>query len=50
MLDYYHADRLDVGMPSRLEYDQGFFVKNGDGSADVNAHRPPLQDPGLPAG
>jgi hypothetical protein len=21
MLDYYHADRLDVGMPSRLEYD-----------------------------
>jgi NAD+ synthase len=24
-----------VGTPNRLEYDQGFFVKNGDGSADV---------------
>ena len=38
MLEYYHADRLDyavVGTPNRLEYDQGFFVKNGDGSADV---------------
>jgi len=22
------------GTPNRLEYDQGFFVKNGDGSAD----------------
>jgi NAD+ synthase len=38
MLEYYHADRLDwavTGTPNRLEYDQGFFVKNGDGSADV---------------
>jgi NAD+ synthase len=37
-LEYYHADRLNyavVGTPNRLEYDQGFFVKNGDGSADV---------------
>jgi len=24
-----------VGTPNRLEYDQGFFVKNGDGSADL---------------
>ncbi len=37
MLEYYHADRLNYavcGTPNRLEYDQGFFVKNGDGSAD----------------
>ncbi|MGE5612015.1 MAG: NAD(+) synthase [Bacillota bacterium] len=37
-LEYYHADRLNyavVGTPNRLEYDQGFFVKNGDGSADL---------------
>ena len=24
-----------VGTPNRAEYDQGFFVKNGDGSADL---------------
>jgi NAD+ synthase len=38
MLEYYHADRLNyvvTGTPNRLEYDQGFFVKLGDGSADV---------------
>ncbi len=38
MLEYYHADRLNYsvcGTPNRLEYDQGFFVKNGDGSADI---------------
>jgi NAD+ synthase len=38
MLEYYHADRLDyavAGTPNRLEYDLGFFVRNGDGSADV---------------
>jgi NAD+ synthase len=38
MLEYYHADRLHfavTGTPNRLEYDQGFFVKNGDGAADV---------------
>ncbi|MFO7610166.1 MAG: NAD(+) synthase [Candidatus Krumholzibacteriia bacterium] len=37
-MDYYHADRLNyavIGTPNRLEYDQGFFVKNGDGAADV---------------
>jgi len=38
MLEYYHADRLGyavAGTPNLLEYDQGFFVKNGDGAADV---------------
>jgi len=38
MMEYYHADRLRcavVGTPNRLEYDQGFFVKNGDGAADL---------------
>jgi NAD+ synthase len=37
MLEYYHADRLNyavLGTPNRLEYDQGFFVKLGDGAAD----------------
>jgi len=37
-LEYYHADRLNyavAGTPNRLEYDQGFFVKNGDGAADI---------------
>jgi len=37
-LDFFHADRLNyavVGTPNRMEYDQGFFVKNGDGSADL---------------
>ncbi|MBK7073181.1 MAG: NAD(+) synthase [Myxococcales bacterium] len=36
--EYYHADRLHYavsGTPNRLEYDQGFFVKGGDGLADV---------------
>lgn len=38
MLEYFHADRLRyavAGTPNRLEYDLGFFVKNGDGAADV---------------
>lgn len=38
MLEYHHADRLQyavAGTPNRLEYDQGFFVKNGDGAADL---------------
>ena len=38
MLEYHHADRLHyavTGTPNRLEYDQGFFVKGGDGLADV---------------
>lgn len=37
-LEYFHADRLNyvvAGTPNRLEYDQGFFVKLGDGTADV---------------
>jgi NAD+ synthase len=36
--EYYHADRLRyavAGTPNRLEHDQGFFVKQGDGAADV---------------
>jgi NAD+ synthase len=35
--EYYHGDRLNYavsGTPNRLEYDQGFFVKGGDGAAD----------------
>ena len=38
MMEYYHADRFNyavAGTPNRLEYDQGFFVKNGDGAADL---------------
>ncbi len=38
MIEYYYADLLNyavVGTPNRLEYDQGFFVKNGDGAADL---------------
>jgi len=38
MFEYYHADRLQyavAGTPNRLEFDQAFFVKNGDGAADV---------------
>ncbi len=38
MMEYYYADVLQyavAGTPNRLEYDQGFFVKNGDGAADV---------------
>jgi NAD+ synthase len=37
-LEYYHADRLNyvvAGTPNLLEYDQGFFVKLGDGAADI---------------
>jgi NAD+ synthase len=37
-IEYFHADRLHyavVGTPNRLEYDQGFFVKSGDGAADI---------------
>jgi NAD+ synthase len=38
VLEYTWADRLGyavVGTPNLLEYDQGFFVKGGDGLADV---------------
>jgi NAD+ synthase len=37
-IEYFHADRLNyavIGTPNRLEYDQGFFVKNGDGASDL---------------
>ncbi len=38
MLEYYYADLNNyavAGTQNRLEYDQGFFVKLGDGAADV---------------
>jgi NAD+ synthase len=38
LLEYTWADRLSyavIGTPNLLEYDQGFFVKGGDGLADV---------------
>lgn len=38
MVEYHWADRLHyavAGTPNRLEYDQGFFVKQGDGAADL---------------
>ena len=38
MVEYYYADLLQyavAGTPNRLEYDLGFFVKNGDGAADI---------------
>jgi NAD+ synthase len=37
MFEYYHADKRNfavAGTPNLLEYDQGFFVKGGDGLAD----------------
>lgn len=37
MVEYYYADLHQyavAGTPNRLEYDQGFFVKHGDGAAD----------------
>lgn len=37
MTAYFHADRLNravCGTPNRLEFDQGFFVKGGDGLSD----------------
>ncbi|MBN1491120.1 MAG: NAD(+) synthase [Phycisphaerae bacterium] len=38
LMEYYHAERLNyavVGTPNRLEYELGFFVRGGDGLADV---------------
>jgi NAD+ synthase len=38
LLEYYHAERLNyavLGTPNRLEYDLGFFVRGGDGLADL---------------
>jgi len=35
---YYHAERLHyavIGTPNKHELEQGFFVKNGDGGADI---------------
>ncbi len=37
-IEYFHADRMNyavLGTPNLAEYDQGFFVKNGDGAADL---------------
>jgi NAD+ synthase len=37
MMEYHYADLLQyavAGTPNRLEYELGFFVKNGDGAAD----------------
>jgi len=36
--EYYHAERLNyavLGTPNRLEYELGFFVRGGDGLADL---------------
>jgi NAD+ synthase len=38
IIEYFHADRLHfavAGAQNRLEHDQGFFVKGGDGLADI---------------
>ncbi len=38
MMQYHYADRFNyavAGTPNRLEYNQGFFVKYGDGAADL---------------
>lgn len=38
MLEYHEADRRNfavAGTPNKLEYDQGFFVRLGDGAADL---------------
>lgn len=38
LLEYHHAERLNyavLGTPNRLEYDLGFFVRGGDGLADL---------------
>jgi NAD+ synthase len=50
MTEYYHADRLNYavsGTPNRLEYDQGFFVKQLArylGVPDEICRRPPTTD------
>jgi NAD+ synthase len=38
MMEYHYADLLQyavAGTPNRLEYELGFFVRNGDGAADI---------------
>ena len=37
-VEYFHGDRLNhavIGTPNRLEFELGFFVRNGDGAADL---------------
>lgn len=37
-VEYFHGDRLNravIGTPNRLEHELGFFVRNGDGAADL---------------
>lgn len=37
-MEYFHAERLNyavLGTPNRLEYELGFFVRGGDGLADL---------------
>jgi NAD+ synthase len=37
LTEYFWAEKMNfavAGTPNRLEYDQGFFVKGGDGAAD----------------
>ena len=39
-LEYFHADRMNyavIDTPNLLEYEQGFIVNNGDGSADIKS-------------
>lgn len=38
MIEYWYAEMLNfavIGTPNRVEYDQGFFVRGGDGLADL---------------
>jgi NAD+ synthase len=38
MMEYHYGDRLQyavIGTPNLVEFDQGFFVKAGDGAADL---------------
>lgn len=38
LIEYYHAERMNyavLGTPNRLEYELGFFVRGGDGLADL---------------
>ena len=52
LIEYTWADPLGyavIGTPNLLEYDQGFFVKGGDGARRRQADRAPLQDPGVRA-
>ncbi|HYD31437.1 MAG TPA: NAD(+) synthase [Azospirillaceae bacterium] len=38
LIEYHHAERLNyavIGTPNRLEYELGFFVRGGDGLADL---------------